>query len=148
MNQTVPVAGVRGRITRYVGNYYEYTKKGSAKTRFWVYELEIQEILKKWPEKKKRERRWVSSFFLFSLWESHTKTISHWDSLLLKKLFWPWLCTSPSCRKPYDSPRLPQHIKQPSHRAPYIYDQQKYTHINASTPGLPNHSFPFCMCNR
>ncbi|ORY97183.1 NUDIX hydrolase domain-like protein [Syncephalastrum racemosum] len=58
--ETYEEAGVRGRITRYVGNYYEYTKKGNAKTRFWVYELEIQEILKKWPEKKKRERRWFT----------------------------------------------------------------------------------------
>jgi hypothetical protein len=53
------LAGVRGNITRHIGTFVETTKKGNVKAKHWIYEMLITEILKKWPEKKKRERRWV-----------------------------------------------------------------------------------------
>jgi hypothetical protein len=43
----------------------ETTKKGNAKANHWIYEMHINEIMKKWPEKKKRERRWVNSVTSF-----------------------------------------------------------------------------------
>lgn len=58
--ETWEEAGVRGNITRHIGTFVETTKKGNVKANHWIYEMYITEILKKWPEKKKRERRWFT----------------------------------------------------------------------------------------
>ncbi|CAO3682358.1 unnamed protein product [Umbelopsis vinacea] len=58
--ETWEEAGVRGTITSHIGTFVETTKKGNAKANHWIYEMHINEIMKKWPEKKKRERRWFT----------------------------------------------------------------------------------------
>ncbi|GAB5591516.1 hypothetical protein Unana1_06416 [Umbelopsis nana] len=58
--ETWEEAGVRGTITRQLGTFVETTKKGNVKAHHWIYEMHINEIMKKWPEKKKRERRWFT----------------------------------------------------------------------------------------
>ncbi|KAI8581987.1 hypothetical protein K450DRAFT_230249 [Umbelopsis ramanniana AG] len=58
--ETWEEAGVRGTITRQIGTFVETTKKGSAKAHHCIFEMHINEIMKKWPEKKKRERRWFT----------------------------------------------------------------------------------------
>ncbi|KAL1931250.1 hypothetical protein VTP01DRAFT_10387 [Rhizomucor pusillus] len=58
--ETYEEAGVRGKVTRFIGEYFEYDKFCQPKTRFYVYEMHIQEILKDWPEKKFRDRRWFT----------------------------------------------------------------------------------------
>ncbi|KAI8082546.1 NUDIX hydrolase domain-like protein [Gilbertella persicaria] len=58
MRETWEEAGVKGKITRHIGVFAEKTKAG-VKAHHWIYELEIQEVCKKFPEQKKRERRWL-----------------------------------------------------------------------------------------
>ncbi|KAI8144564.1 NUDIX hydrolase domain-like protein [Fennellomyces sp. T-0311] len=58
--ETYEEAGVLGEITGFIGNYQDYTFKGKPKTYFWVYEMEVREVLQKWPECKYRERRWCT----------------------------------------------------------------------------------------
>ncbi|KAG2188865.1 hypothetical protein INT44_004005 [Umbelopsis vinacea] len=58
--ETWEEAGVRGTIARQIGTFVETTKKGTAKAHHCIFEMHINEILKKWPEKKKRERRWFT----------------------------------------------------------------------------------------
>ncbi|KAH8556323.1 NUDIX hydrolase domain-like protein [Umbelopsis sp. PMI_123] len=58
--ETWEEAGVRGTITRQIGTFVETTKKGNAKAHHCIFEMHINEIMKKWPEKKKRERRWFT----------------------------------------------------------------------------------------
>ncbi|KAF1803669.1 hypothetical protein V8B55DRAFT_1507427 [Mucor lusitanicus] len=53
-------AGVRGQIVGLVGSFYECGKKGKPKSHIKIYELQIDELFKKWPDKKRRERRWFS----------------------------------------------------------------------------------------
>ncbi|KAG0170179.1 hypothetical protein DFQ28_002244 [Apophysomyces sp. BC1034] len=60
LRETWEEAGIKGNITRHVGVFAEKTKKGKVKAHHWIYELEIQEVVKKFPEKKKRERRWFT----------------------------------------------------------------------------------------
>lgn len=50
---------MRGQIIGLVGSFYECNNKGKPKSHIKVYELQIDELIKKWPGKKKRERRWV-----------------------------------------------------------------------------------------
>lgn len=54
------LVGVRGQIVGLVGSFYECSKKGKPKSHIKVYELQIDELIKKWPGRKKRDRRWVS----------------------------------------------------------------------------------------
>jgi hypothetical protein len=35
-------------------------KKRRLKAHHWIFEMHIEEVVKKFPERKKRERRWVS----------------------------------------------------------------------------------------
>jgi hypothetical protein len=63
LNLAFSQAGVRGTITRQIGTFVETTKKGTAKAHHCIFEMHINEIMKKWPEKKKRERRWVSVLY-------------------------------------------------------------------------------------
>jgi hypothetical protein len=57
-------AGVRGQVIGCVGSFYECGKKGKPKAHIKVYELQIDELIKKWPGKKKRNRSWVSDINL------------------------------------------------------------------------------------
>ncbi|KAL0077773.1 NUDIX hydrolase domain-like protein [Phycomyces blakesleeanus] len=59
MRETWEEAGIKGVIVRHLGVFAEMKKK-KAKAHHWIYELHIQKVTKKFPEKKKRERRWVS----------------------------------------------------------------------------------------
>lgn len=59
MRETWEEAGVKGVITRHIGVFAEKAKTG-VKAHHWIYEMEIKEVTKKFPEQKKRERRWVS----------------------------------------------------------------------------------------
>jgi hypothetical protein len=58
MRETWEEAGVKGTITRHVGIFAEKSKNG-IKAHHWIYEMEIKEVTKKFPEMKKRARRWV-----------------------------------------------------------------------------------------
>jgi diphosphoinositol-polyphosphate diphosphatase len=59
LRETWEEAGLKGRITRHLGVFEEATKK-QIKGHHWIFEMQIDEVCKKFPEKKKRERRWVS----------------------------------------------------------------------------------------
>lgn len=60
--ETWEEAGIKGTITRDLGVFEERTnKKRILKAHHWIFEMEIDEVAKKFPEKKKRERRWVRS---------------------------------------------------------------------------------------
>ncbi|CAO3638350.1 unnamed protein product [Cunninghamella blakesleeana] len=59
VRETWEEAGIKGRILRQLGVFEEATKK-QVKAHHWVFEMEIQEVCKKFPEKKKRERRWFT----------------------------------------------------------------------------------------
>ncbi|KAI7891706.1 NUDIX hydrolase domain-like protein [Mucor mucedo] len=59
MRETWEEAGIKGIITRHIGVFAEKSKTG-VKAHHWIYEMEIIEVTKKFPEMKKRERRWVS----------------------------------------------------------------------------------------
>ncbi|KAI9264450.1 NUDIX hydrolase domain-like protein, partial [Sporodiniella umbellata] len=59
MRETWEEAGVKGIIQRHIGVFEEKSKQG-VKAHHWIYELEIKEITKRFPEKKKRERRWFT----------------------------------------------------------------------------------------
>ncbi|KAI8330544.1 NUDIX hydrolase domain-like protein [Blakeslea trispora] len=59
MRETWEEAGVKGKITRHVGVFAEKSKAG-VKAHHWIYEMEIREVCKKFPEQKKRERRWFT----------------------------------------------------------------------------------------
>ncbi|KAI7879444.1 hypothetical protein K492DRAFT_217074 [Lichtheimia hyalospora FSU 10163] len=52
LRETWEEAGVKGKITRHIGVFAERNKKG-IKAHHWIYELEINEVVKKFPEKKK-----------------------------------------------------------------------------------------------
>lgn len=53
-------AGVRGQVIGCVGSFYECGKKGKPKSHIKVYELQIDELIKKWPGKKKKNRSWFT----------------------------------------------------------------------------------------
>ena len=78
MRETWEEAGVKGVITRHIGVFAEKSKTG-VKAHHWIYEMEIKEVTKKFPEQKKRERRWVSlcvCICLYALVVTYTRTIS------------------------------------------------------------------------
>ncbi|KAI8971911.1 NUDIX hydrolase domain-like protein [Mycotypha africana] len=59
--ETWEEAGVKGRITRQLGVFEERTKgKNKLKAHHWIFEMHIDEVVKKWPERKKRDRRWFT----------------------------------------------------------------------------------------
>ncbi|KAI9481457.1 MAG: NUDIX hydrolase domain-like protein [Benjaminiella poitrasii] len=59
--ETWEEAGIKGTITRSLGIFEERTqKKRHLKAHHWIFEMNIEEIAKKFPEKKKRERRWFT----------------------------------------------------------------------------------------
>lgn len=79
------LAGVRGTITRQLGTFVETTKKGNVKAHHWIYEMHINEIMKKWPEKKKRERRWVGLVCLLTIMNQSMSEYYDFSSLHLMK---------------------------------------------------------------
>jgi ADP-ribose pyrophosphatase YjhB (NUDIX family) len=64
MRETWEEAGVKGSITRHIGVFAEKSKSG-VKAHHWIYEMEIKEVTKNFPEQKKRDRRWVKCSFMF-----------------------------------------------------------------------------------
>lgn len=67
MKPYIAKAGVRGQIVGLVGSFYECGKKGKPKSHIKIYELQIDELFKKWPDKKRRERRWVHIYMVDQL---------------------------------------------------------------------------------
>jgi hypothetical protein len=61
------LAGVRGKITGFIGSFVDYNSYGEAKGNVWFYEFEVEEILDIWPEMKFRERKWVTTIFTYPL---------------------------------------------------------------------------------
>ena len=62
--ETWEEAGIKGTITKQLGVFEERTKKKrKLKAHHWIFEMQINEVVKKFPERKKRERRWVISSF-------------------------------------------------------------------------------------
>ncbi|KAI8885093.1 hypothetical protein K501DRAFT_246753 [Backusella circina FSU 941] len=59
--ETWEEAGIKGNITQFLGVFEERTlKKRHLKAHHWIFEMSIEEVTKKFPEKKKRERRWFT----------------------------------------------------------------------------------------
>lgn len=56
-----PLAGAIGTIVGHLGEYEHKMNKrtGVPESIFIFFEMEVQRIEAKWPEMKKRERRWV-----------------------------------------------------------------------------------------
>ncbi|KAI8992569.1 hypothetical protein BDB01DRAFT_903534 [Pilobolus umbonatus] len=60
MKVTYDKAGIQGQVIGIVGAYYECGKSGKLKAHVKVYEIQIDELIRKWPSKKKKERRWFN----------------------------------------------------------------------------------------
>ncbi|KAI8996797.1 NUDIX hydrolase domain-like protein [Pilobolus umbonatus] len=59
LRETWEEAGLKGKITGQLGVFVErYRKK--IRAHHWIFEMEISEIVKKYPERKKRDRRWFT----------------------------------------------------------------------------------------
>ncbi|KAG0749557.1 hypothetical protein G6F57_003375 [Rhizopus arrhizus] len=59
--ETWEEAGIKGTIVKQLGVFEERTKKkGKLKAHHWIFEMHIDEVVKKFPERKKRERRWFT----------------------------------------------------------------------------------------
>ncbi|RUS22089.1 NUDIX hydrolase domain-like protein [Endogone sp. FLAS-F59071] len=64
--ETYEEAGLRGQITRYLGtwDYHKAERKNGIPahrrppTCFWLYEMEVEELLERWPEMEERVRKW------------------------------------------------------------------------------------------
>lgn len=52
--------GVRGEIIGLCGSFYKCNNLGKPKTHIKIYEFQINELIKKWPLRKKRDRRWFN----------------------------------------------------------------------------------------
>ncbi|KAI7906072.1 NUDIX hydrolase domain-like protein [Cokeromyces recurvatus] len=59
LRETWEEAGLKGRITHQLGIFVERSKK-RIKAHHWIFEMEIDEICKKYPERRKRDRRWFT----------------------------------------------------------------------------------------
>ncbi|KAI8350166.1 NUDIX hydrolase domain-like protein [Blakeslea trispora] len=59
LRETWEESGIKGHIIRHLGTFVEKKKK-KVKAHHWIYELQIDEIVKKYPECKKRDRRWFT----------------------------------------------------------------------------------------
>ncbi|KAF9425645.1 hypothetical protein BGZ94_007360 [Podila epigama] len=60
--ETWEEAGVLGQIVAHLGEFEHKINKrtGVPESIFFFYEMEVQQVEAKWPERKKRERRWFS----------------------------------------------------------------------------------------
>lgn len=59
LRETWEEAGIKGRITHQLGVFVERSNK-KIKAHHWIFEMEIDEIVKKYPERMKRDRRWFT----------------------------------------------------------------------------------------
>ncbi|KAG1470432.1 hypothetical protein G6F56_002688 [Rhizopus delemar] len=59
MRETWEEAGVKGTIKRHIGVFAEKAKEG-VRAHHSIYEMEIKQVAKKFPEQTLRERRWFS----------------------------------------------------------------------------------------
>jgi len=61
------LAGVIGRIVANLGEYEHKINKrtGHPESIFIFFEMEVERIEERWPEMKKRERRWVRFLWMF-----------------------------------------------------------------------------------
>ncbi|KAG2201649.1 hypothetical protein INT47_003875 [Mucor saturninus] len=59
LRETWEEAGLKGRIIRRLGIFVERANK-RIKAHHWIFEMEIDEIAKKYPERQKRDRRWFT----------------------------------------------------------------------------------------
>ncbi|KAG1371912.1 hypothetical protein G6F61_011508 [Rhizopus arrhizus] len=59
MRETWEEAGVKGTIKRQIGVFAEKAKEG-VRAHHTIYEMEIKQVAKKFPEQKIRERRWFT----------------------------------------------------------------------------------------
>ncbi|GAA5809511.1 hypothetical protein MFLAVUS_002920 [Mucor flavus] len=59
LRETWEEAGLKGRIIRKLGVFVERANK-RIKAHHWIFEMELYEIAKKFPERKKRDRRWFT----------------------------------------------------------------------------------------
>ncbi|KAI9478276.1 MAG: NUDIX hydrolase domain-like protein [Benjaminiella poitrasii] len=59
LRETWEEAGLKGRITHQLGVFVERSNK-KIKAHHWIFEMEIDEICKKYPERRKRDRRWFT----------------------------------------------------------------------------------------
>ncbi|KAG9066204.1 hypothetical protein KI688_001425 [Linnemannia hyalina] len=62
LRETWEEAGAIGKIVAHLGEYeHKYNKKtGHAESIFFFFEMEVERMEEKWPEMKKRERRWFT----------------------------------------------------------------------------------------
>ncbi|CEG68191.1 hypothetical protein RMATCC62417_04502 [Rhizopus microsporus] len=58
--ETWEEAGIKGIVAKQLGIFEERTKKNKLKAHHWIFEMHIDEVVKKFPERKKRERRWFT----------------------------------------------------------------------------------------
>ncbi|KAF1803382.1 NUDIX hydrolase domain-like protein [Mucor lusitanicus] len=59
LRETWEEAGLKGRITRQLGVFVERANK-KIRAHHWIFEMEIDEIVKKYPERMRRDRRWFT----------------------------------------------------------------------------------------
>ncbi|KAI7861533.1 NUDIX hydrolase domain-like protein [Spinellus fusiger] len=59
LRETYEEAGVRGTMAGLLGTF-DVAENGITKTRFWIYELHVEQVLEEWPEKKERQRQWFT----------------------------------------------------------------------------------------
>ncbi|KAI8990980.1 NUDIX hydrolase domain-like protein [Mycotypha africana] len=59
LRETWEEAGLKGHITRQIGVFVERANK-KIRAHHWIFEMHIDEICKKFPERKKRDRRWFT----------------------------------------------------------------------------------------
>ncbi|CAO3693545.1 unnamed protein product [Rhizopus stolonifer] len=60
LRETWEEAGIKGRIISHLGVFAERSKKKGIKAQHWIYELEVEKVKKKYPERNKRERQWFT----------------------------------------------------------------------------------------
>ncbi|CAO3645100.1 unnamed protein product [Mucor fragilis] len=59
LRETWEEAGLKGRITHQLGVFVERANK-KIRAHHWIFEMEIDEIVKKYPERTRRDRRWFT----------------------------------------------------------------------------------------
>ncbi|KAL9560530.1 hypothetical protein PS6_000132 [Mucor atramentarius] len=59
LRETWEEAGLKGRITHQLGVFVERANK-KIRAHHWIFEMEIDEIVKKYPERMRRDRRWFT----------------------------------------------------------------------------------------
>ncbi|KAI9283237.1 NUDIX hydrolase domain-like protein [Sporodiniella umbellata] len=60
LRETWEEAGIKGHIVHHLGVFPERCKKKGIKAQHWIYELHVEKVKKKYPERNKRERQWFT----------------------------------------------------------------------------------------